>query len=206
MPSIAPLQDARNQDQQDRSNQETRQNGIQGNNVSADPVQVAAVGPRPPTPAETIVIEVPFEVVDLNAIFNVIGNPRIRSAQGLENVEPQIIIPDIPESQEPIASENQEATIELIFSPEELARAQPRRLPLSRVRQIVNFTTSAARQRFTPEEIDNDPRVAEFFRLPVETQARVISQSIFLLDDILPRTLPSNHQRPLRTIRLEREL
>ena len=207
MPSNAPLQDAQYQDQQDRSNQdqETQQNGIQGNHVSAELLQAAAVGPRPPPPAETIIFEVPLNVVDLNAIFDVIEtNPLFRSARGLENVEPQVILPDIPESQEPIASE--EATIELIISPEELARARPRRLPISRVRQIINFTTSAARRRFTPEEIDNDPRVAEFFRLPVETQSRVISQSIFLLDDILPRTPLTTRPRPQRAIRLEREL
>ena len=213
MPSIAPLQDARNQDQQDRSNQETQQVGIQGNNVSAEPSQAAAIGPRPPTPAEAIVLEVPFPVVELNAIFDIFENsPLFRSARGRENVvqaartnaEPQIIVPDIPESQEPIASDpNLEVILEFTFSPEELARARPRRIPTSRAQQIIDYTTSAARQRYSPEEIDNDPRVAEFFRLPVETQVRFITQSLYLLDDFIPRDPLPTHPRPLRTVRRE---
>ena len=199
MPSIAPLrQDARNQDQQDRSNQEeTPQDGIQGDNVSAEPSQAAAVGPRPPTPAETI-RTIPF--AELNAIFNIFeSNPVLRSAPDRENV-----VRAVRASLDPAVSVNpnpsQEEPPEFVFTREELEGARPRLICETRAQQIIDYIVAEAQKKHSQEETDNNPRVKEFYRLPVEVQARFISQTFFLLDDIVPRgPLPDSTEQPLTT-------
>ena len=196
MPSIAPLrQDTRNQDQQDRSNQEeTPQDGIQGDNVSAEPSQAAAVGPRPPTPAEAT-RTIPF--AELNAIFNVFdSNPALRFAPDRENV-----VRVVQASLDPAASANrnpsQEDTPELIFTREELVGARPRLICETRAQQIIDYVVAEALKRRSREETDNNPRVEEFYRLPVEVQAKFVSQTLFLLDDIVPRSpLPDSSDQP----------
>ena len=145
MPSIAPLQDARDQDQQDRSNQEeTPQDGIQGDNVSAEPSQAAAVGPRPPTPAE-ITGTIPFAA--LNAIFDVFEtNPFLRSAQDRENVV-RAVQTSVGSTGSGNPNPNREELPEFVFTREELVGARPRYIPGPRAQQILDYIASEARRR-----------------------------------------------------------